>query len=53
MCLQFKNKFKVVQHCDHKQFADVAHEGLYDQNKIQNRIILYSIGFQKIYTLLG
>ena len=26
---------KVVQHRDHKQFADVAYYDLYDQNEIQ------------------
>ncbi len=43
---------KVAWHHNCKQNADVACYGLYDVNKIKN-YNLYSIGFQKIYTLLG
>ncbi len=48
----FSNKPNVAQHHNCKQNAGVAYYGLYDQNKIQNNN-LYSISFQKIYTLLG
>ena len=34
----FADKFKVAQHRDHKQFADGAYYGLYDENKTQNWI---------------
>ena len=46
----FANKLKVVQHRDHKQFAEVACYGLYVQNKFQNRIhIQFSKLSENIY----
>ncbi len=48
----FSNKPKVAEHHNCKQNADVAYYGLYKANKIPH-YNLYSISFQKIYTLLG
>ena len=35
------NQLKIVQHRDHKQFADIMYYGLHDQCKIQKKKTIY------------
>ena len=43
----FANKLKVVQHRDHKQFADVVYYGLYDKKKKSQTRIYIQQAFRK------